>query len=134
VHVVVDRHLKSLPPSARADLAGTLRQNDEADPLWLKRLIASHLKETRFFWRLYPDLLNQRFKNLARLDPLKRFLCSPAAAASVVVGALSAFSAWKTLKSGALAYWPKANRAGIKPTVAPVPTGLSYSSTLPNHD
>src|SRR5207248_9873172 len=38
VHLLVDHYLKNLPLERRLDLATTLRQNDESDPDWLKRL------------------------------------------------------------------------------------------------
>ena len=98
VHVLVDKHLQNVPGAERKDLALLLRAAEVADPAWLKKLIAAHLKETRYFWRLYPGLLSQRFRHLSRLSPAKRLLCLPAALASVAVGLLAALGAWKTLK------------------------------------
>ena len=133
VHILVDDYLKSLPIAAREDLPGTLRTADASDPYWLKRLIGEHLKTTRF-WKLYPGLLSQRFKHLANLDPIKRILCLPAASASVVVGFVAAFAAWKNLKSGAIAYWPKADRNGFEPAPAPLNTKLPFSPTIQTQD
>jgi glycosyltransferase involved in cell wall biosynthesis len=134
VHILVDKHLVSLPASAREDLPGTFKEADAADPLWLKRLIAGHLKQTRYFWRLYPGLLTQRFKHLANLSWPRRLLCLPAAIASVVVGLLAAWMAWRSIERGAIDYWPKANRNGLSPASTTLPPKLSYSTSIQNPD
>ena len=134
VHILVDDFLKSLPVSARKDLPGVLKAADNSDPLWLKRLIREHLQRKRFFWRLYPGLLSQRFKHLSKLDPVKRLLCLPSAFASVAVGLVAAFRAWKTLKTGAIAYWPKAIRTGLEAPPSLPRGGLTYSSTIQHQD
>ena len=114
VHILVDDYLKSLPLASREDLPGTLRAKDASDPIWLKRLLGEHLRKTKVFWRLYPGLLGQRFIHLGKLVPLKRLRFLPSATASVVVGFAAAWAARKTLKTGAIAYWPKANRVGFE--------------------
>ena len=134
VHILVDRYLASLSAEARADLPNLLRAADANDPSWLKRLIAEHLVRAKHAWRLYPDLLTQRFKQLSNFGPVKRLLCLPAALASVTVTLLAAFAAWKNLKSGAISYWPKADRAGFDPAAAAVQPTLAYPTTIPNQN
>jgi len=134
VHILVDKHLVSLSPEARQDLPATIQAADLADALWLKGLIAEHLRTTRFFWRLYPGLLTQRFRHLANLGGLKRLLCLPAACASVLVGLIAAWMAWRSLKRGAIDYWPKANRDSFAPASATLPPTLSYSTSVQNPD
>lgn len=132
VHILIDKHLALLPAAAREDLPATIRMADTEDPFWLKRLIAKHLRTTVFFWRLYPGLLNQRFKHLANLRGSRRWRCIPAACASVVVGFVAAWMAWRSLKRGAINYWPKANRAGLPSTTHTMAPALSYSTSIQN--
>ena len=134
VHILVDNYLASLPAATRADLPGLLRAADANDPSWLKRLLAEHLLRAKYPSRLYPDLLTQRFKQLANLSPVKRLLCLPAALASATVTLLAAFAAWKNLKKGAIAYWPKAERAGLDSAAASVQPTLAYPTTIPNQN
>jgi glycosyltransferase involved in cell wall biosynthesis len=115
VHVLVDDYLRCLPEAKRESMAETLRQQETADPLWLKRRIAAHLQQVRHFWRLYPGLLSQRFKRLGRLSIPQRLRCFPAAAAGSAVALLASYLAYRTLKSGCTDYWPQARRLGLKP-------------------
>jgi glycosyltransferase involved in cell wall biosynthesis len=113
LHVLLDDHFKKLTPGERQGLGETLRRREEADRFWIKRLIAGHLKRTRFSWQLYPGLLTLRWKRLKKLSPWKRVLCFPAAAGSVLVAFLASFMARNALKRGGTGYWPK---KGGKPT------------------
>jgi glycosyltransferase involved in cell wall biosynthesis len=106
VHILVDDDLKELPASERLHLADTLRHRDEADPSWLKRLIAEHLRRTRHFWRLIPGIVTFRFKRLARLPVIQRIVCLPAALAGFVVNMIGCWMAYHYLKQGVTAYWP----------------------------
>ncbi len=90
----------------RAKLGETLKRKEEADRFWIKRLIAEHLKQTRFFWELYPGLLTIRWKRLKNLNAWKRMICFPAAAGSVFVAFVASFMAWTALKKGGTEYWP----------------------------
>jgi glycosyltransferase involved in cell wall biosynthesis len=114
VHVLVDHYLKKLPVNKRMKLADALSKQEQTDPTWLKRLIKEHLKRTKFWWRLYPDLLSYRFKRLAGLSWLKRIACFPAATAGFVLALVSSFLAYSSLKSGTTDYWPQAERNGLK--------------------
>ena len=80
VHLLVDDHLKRLPLDQKLNLATVLRQKEEADPDWLKKLIAAHLRRTRFFWRLFPGFLTFRFRRLARLKGSQKLRHLPATA------------------------------------------------------
>jgi hypothetical protein len=111
VHILVDQYLPGLP-GAREGMAELLRRKDIEDPSWLKRLIAEHLRRTRFFWRLYPGLLSLRFKRLRQLPRFKRWLCFPATVAGTTVSFVASFMAYKALKHGCTDYWPQAARAG----------------------
>jgi hypothetical protein len=91
VHVLVDQYLNRLPAIERQDLGRFLRTKDAGDPFWLKRLITEHLGETRFFWRLYPGLLSNRFKHLRRLGLAQRLCCWPAALAGSSAALIASF-------------------------------------------
>jgi hypothetical protein len=113
LHLLVDHHLKHLPNEARLRLGETIKAKEAADPSWLKRLIADHVRGTRFFWRLYPDLLSIRFKRLKGLGPLKRVAYFPAAAAGFLMSLAACWKAYQTLKQGSIDYWP-GKSPGIK--------------------
>jgi glycosyltransferase involved in cell wall biosynthesis len=110
VHVLIDKYLPALSPLNRLTLSEFLRKKDESEPNWLKLLIRDHLRSTKFWWRLYPGLMTQRFQNLWRLPMAKRIICFPAALASSALALLTSYAAWRTLKRGATSYWPKAPR------------------------
>lgn len=110
VHVLVDRYLKLLSVAERQDLAQSLRAKEAADPLWLKRLIHDHLQETRFFWRLHPGLLGNRFERLGKLGPMRRLACLPAAVAGSCLALAGSFMADRSLRRGCTDYWPKVRR------------------------
>jgi hypothetical protein len=113
VHVLIDKSLKTLSQNEKQDLAATLKKRDRDDPGWLKILIHQHLDQTRFFWRLYPGLLLHRIRSLSKLPRIKRLKCLPAASAGFFVSLVSCWMAYRTLKSGATNYWPRADRDGI---------------------
>lgn len=119
LHLLLDCFLPTLSASRRRHLAETLRDLDRADPAWLKRLIAEHLRQTRYCWRLYPGLLGQRLRRLAHLRPGRRWRAWPVAAAFLPLELAASFVARRALKNGALDYWPRAIRAGLdSPAVA----------------
>ena len=136
VHLLIDDYLKTLPLPQRLNLAQALIRKDNDDPRWLKRLIREHLQRTRYFWQLYPGLLQHRFRGLAKLSPMKRLICFPSAAASFFITLVAAFMAWLFLKAGSTDYWPRAERAGFAemekdlpaPSVEPPGFGVRQSS------
>jgi hypothetical protein len=113
LHILVDKYLKGLTLSERTHLAETLREKDRTDPAWLKRLIEGHLRRTRFWWRLYPEMSGLAFKRLRRLKPSERVLCFPAALAASSLALVSGRLAFGVLKSGCTQYWPQAQRQGL---------------------
>jgi len=113
VHLLVDHYLKNLSLEQRLDLASTLRQNDENDPDWLKRLIDEHLRG-RHFWQLFPDALTFRFDRWWKLRGLQRVTHFPAAMAGFLVTMIACFRAHRHFKRGQMHYWPKASRDSIR--------------------
>lgn len=128
VHVLVDRELNSLPLNQRLRMAETLKGRDAADPQWLKRLIAEHLKRVRYFWRLYPGLATQRLRVLSRMNFFRRLACLPAAWAACCGTLLGSWLAFRALKQGCTDYWPKAERFGFDQ--ASIPGNLRPQGTL----
>jgi hypothetical protein len=114
VHVLVDKYLRSRSAEERHNLGPFLRAKDLSDPTWLKRLVREHLQQARYFWRLYPDLAGIRFRRLCKLRPMARLACLPAAIAVTGATLLASFLAYRALKRGSMAYWPKAQRVGLK--------------------
>ncbi|HWD92005.1 MAG TPA: glycosyltransferase [Verrucomicrobiae bacterium] len=114
VHILVDGYLRKLPVMKRLKLAEALCEQEQAEPDWLKQLIAEHLRRTRFCWQLYPGLLSHRFKRLAPLGWVRRVACFPAALAGFFVALASSFMAYTSLKKGATDYWPRAERGRLK--------------------
>jgi hypothetical protein len=123
VHLLVDKYLKTLPEAARRRMAETLLRKEQSEPEWLKQILANHLREARFFWRLYPALLTHRLKQVGKLPIVKRPIYYPAALLSCAVLLPASFMAWRTLSAGSTDYWPKAQRgsaavvagAGLRP-------------------
>ena len=137
LHVLLDNHFKELTTQERMRLGETLKRKEAADRFWIKRLIAEHLRQTRFFWQLYPGLLTVRWKRLKNLTAWKRTVCFPAAAGSVFVALIASFMAWNALKTGGTEYWPKkggkpgtdtCNSTRDQSTASPI-----LAAELPNH-
>ncbi len=129
VHILVDEYLKGRPLAERRRMAATLREQEQKDPAWLKRLIAGHLERTRFWWRLYPGMVSRRFKRLGKTG--KRFPLAGLIAATAS-GGLEFFSgamAYSSLKAGCTTYWPQAQR----PELARLGSGLMRPSGAPGH-
>jgi hypothetical protein len=110
VHILIDRHLKRLSPIQRSKMADTLRRAESEDPNWLRDLIGRHLRETRFFWRLFPGLLTWRFRRLAALGWIRGALCLPAAIAGWAISLFASCAARRELERGNTNYWPRADR------------------------
>ncbi|HLP78329.1 MAG TPA: hypothetical protein VK327_15595, partial [Candidatus Paceibacterota bacterium] len=110
-HLLVDDHLKRMPAWERSSMAETLRKKDSDNSDWLKRLIHEHLRQKRFFWRLYPGLVSQRFQRMKKLGWPQRLMCLPAALAGTAMTLVAAFAAHRFLKSGDTHYWPRAERS-----------------------
>lgn len=113
VHILVDGYLKSRPQSEKERMAETLRRNDHLDPYWLKRLIDQHLRQTRFWWHLYPGLGSGALRRLRRLRLWEQAACLPAAVAGSSLALLSGLLAFAALKEGRTDYWPQAQRQSL---------------------
>jgi hypothetical protein len=113
VHILVDNYFKRLSEFDRRDLARTIQQKETTDPTWLKRLIAAHLREIRWFWKLYPGLLGHKLLSLRRVHGFRKAACSPSALLSLGLALVGSWLAYRSLKSGATDYWPKAQRRGL---------------------
>jgi hypothetical protein len=131
VHLLVDRTIKAWPSSQREHLAETLKARDQADPDWLKRLLAEHLNRTHCFWRLYPNLLSHSWRGLQKLTPWRRIAFFPAVVARFGAELVSSFMAYRSLRSGCINYWPKAERLGLKPLGVESLMGRDLRSSAP---
>ncbi len=112
VHVLVE-YLKTLSWHDRLNLADTLRRHEARDPDWLKKLVAAHLRRSRFFWQLFPGILSFRFKRLLKMPGARKVTHLPAATAGFVVTLIACARAHRTLRKGLTHYWPKAKREAI---------------------
>jgi glycosyltransferase involved in cell wall biosynthesis len=130
VHLLVDRHLNKMPLEQRREMARSLRDRDRQDPDWLKRLVADHLQQVRFFWRLYPNLLAQHFRRLGKVRGLSKVGCLPAALAGFLTGLIAGYWAFRSMKRGVINYWPKPRRLGLEPlgrsVAANAPAGANH--------
>jgi glycosyltransferase involved in cell wall biosynthesis len=109
VHVLLS-YLDSLPIEARAHLAETIDQLERKDPDWFKKLNARHIQNTQHFWQLFPGILTFRFQRLAKLPGLKKITHAPAALVGFLVTMIACWRAFRFLRSGSAAYWPKPRR------------------------
>ena len=114
VHILIDKYLKELPVSERLDMAGAIRARECSDRDWLKRLIAQHLRDIRFFWRLFPNLLRFRYERWRALPLGKRISHLPSALTGYVVTLAASHMAFRFLKQGSINYWPDTRSPGLK--------------------
>jgi hypothetical protein len=128
VHVLVDCELNSWPLEQRRRMGESLKAKDAADPQWLKKLLADHLRRARYCWRLYPGLLSQRFRWLSKLNWSNRLMGLPAAVAGSFGTLLGSWLAFRALRQGCTNYWPKAKRLGFERV--PLPHGLIQPKPL----
>lgn len=125
MHVLVDRHLPALLTDPHADLAAIIRQCDQTDPGWVRRLLIAHVREVRHFWRLFPGILTFRFRRLARQPGLGKLRHFPAALAGWVVTLLACWMACRALRRGQLQYWPDKLPAASSPLPSSPPAELA---------
>jgi hypothetical protein len=117
VHLLIDVELPQWSPADRSNLAAALRQRDELDPAWLKRLLSQHLSRTRRFWRVCPTYVGTPFRRWTRLGWKERICKFPAAACSTGLGFAGSYLAWRALKAGCTDYWPRAERPATAPSL-----------------
>lgn len=118
LHVIFE-YLRTLPESDRAQLAATMRSHEARDPDWLKKLIAAHVAKVRYFWRLFPGLLDFRWRRLGRMRGGRRVTHLPAAAAGFIVTFVASWQAARFLRRGISPFWPKTARQ-IMPVASPL--------------
>lgn len=114
VHVIVG-YLRRQSYPQRTHLAHTLRELEDRDPDWLKRLIEAHLARHPHFWQLFPDLLSFRWRRLGQFRGFKRVTHFPAAAAGFCLTLVASWRAARFLRRGVSTYWPKPQRQTILP-------------------
>jgi hypothetical protein len=114
VHLLIDRDLKRLPEEQKLNLADTLRARETADPHWLKLLIAEHMRRTRHFWQLYPNLLTSRIQRFKGLRGIKRITHLPVALAGLGIALLASRRAYRALRAGYINYWPDTQSPKLK--------------------
>lgn len=126
VHVLVDRFLPAECARRRTELGELIRQLDEEDPAWLRRLIQDHVREAGHFWRLFPGVCTFRLARWARQRGWRLVAHFPATLVGCLVTAVAAFLAYRSLRRGLLEYWPiKPPQAGPPP--ARLPAGLDLA-------
>ena len=125
---VLIEHLKHLPREQRSDLARTLREKEQSDPRWLRRLIDEHLRNARFFWQLFPDVLRCRAKRGYRILTFKKATHFPAAFVRLLVTWIACARAFRHLKGGQMHDWTEASRDKI-PSLELVGRGEQLSQT-----
>jgi glycosyltransferase involved in cell wall biosynthesis len=121
VHVLVE-YLRALPQPQRTNLAATLRCKEEANPDWVARLVAEHVHRVRFFWRLFPDAPNFRFKRWWQLRGMKRLTHLPATLIGFAMTMIACVQASRHFKRGQMHFWPKAARENIRNLAANKPS------------
>ena len=114
VHILIDQHLRTLPIEQRHNLGETLRAKDAGDPPWLKRLIAAHLQRTRWFWRLFPNLVSNRVAEWRRIKGIRKLVYLPATLARLAFTLVAAWMARRFLVSGSTDYWPDTRSPRLK--------------------
>ena len=106
VHLLVDQHLKNWSLEKKLNFAETLGEQEQTDPLWLKRLVGEHMRRTKYFWRLFPGILTYRFQLWWQTKGIKKLLYLPATLVGFVVSVISSWMAWRFLRRGYIDYWP----------------------------
>lgn len=131
VHILVDKHLSALTPEQKQAFARTISQLETADPSWLKRLLVEHLRETKYFWRLFPGALTHRLERLARSKDGREFLrYLPVALIGTGLGVITCWLAHRALKRGCTDYWPDTKSQRLGRFTGPPPRGVENPATL----
>lgn len=134
VHILVDKHLKALTPEQKQNFAHSVTQIEAADPFWLNRLLAGHLRETKYFWRLFPGALTHRFERLAMIEDGREFFrYLPVAFIGTGIGVITCWLAHRALKRGCTDYWPDTKSRRLSRFTSPPPPGVENSSALISH-
>lgn len=132
VHVLIDRYLPDvcgLCERTGANLAEVVRLLDENDPGWLRVLISDHVRAAGHFWRLFPEAASFRFKRWRRLPAGRKLALLPATLVGTAVSLLATWLAYRSLRGGALGYWPQKPPTPHHPPRARLPDGLDLAPT-----
>lgn len=129
VHLLVDKHLKRLPTADKKNLGEFLRDKDQQDPDWLKRLIHKHVRSIRFGWQLYPGIPGHQFRKLGRMRGLRRIGYFPVALVGLAVSLVASGLAFRALKQGSTNYWPDTKSRRLKEHVVSAPSPKALMQT-----
>jgi len=113
-HLLVDKHFAALSAAEKAHLTEFVREKENTDPLWLKKLIGEHARARKHFWELFPGMLSFRFARLAKLNGAARVIQFPAALAGFLVTLIACGAAHRFLQKGCTDYWPDTKSPGLK--------------------
>jgi glycosyltransferase involved in cell wall biosynthesis len=129
VHVLLDHHLPPVAQQNGSDLGMLMRDLDDHDPDWLRRLIRRHARNTRFFWQLFPGVLSFRFRRLAQKPLATRILHLPTTIAGMFLTLAGCALAHRALRAGLVQYWPdKSSGNGPGQTSEPAAFSLQRAS------
>ncbi len=129
VHVLVDKYLPAACRVHAADPGEVIRQLDEANPGWLRELINNHIHAAGHFWRLFPDVCSFRLKRWRALPARRKLTHLPATLVGTAVTAAAAWLAFRSLRRGALGYWPQKPPQSGPASRARLPDGLDFALT-----
>jgi glycosyltransferase involved in cell wall biosynthesis len=129
VHVLLDRHLPRVVRHPSTDVGTVLRELDRQDPEWLRRLIRRHVRDTRFFWQLFPGVLTFRLRRLANKPLWTRIVHLPTTLLGMALTLMGCALAYRALRRGLVQYWPvKTDGGGPGQTRDPLPISLQRAS------
>lgn len=128
VHVLADKYLPEACVRHTARPGEVVRLLDETAPDWLRSVINEHVRETGHFWRLFPGVCGFRFKRWLGLPARRKFTHLPATLLGTGVTMLAAWMAYRSLRRGALGYWPQKPPQADQPP-AHLRRGLDFAPT-----
>ncbi len=107
VHVLVDKCLPDACWKTATTPGELVTKLDETNPAWLRELMDEHVREAGRFWRLFPDVASFRLKRWRNLPIRRKLTHLPATLLGTGVTLLAAWMAYRSLRRGALGYWPQ---------------------------
>ncbi len=114
LHLLVDKELKHVATYSTPDFSAYLKEREQKDPDWLKKLIGEHISKLNFFWQIFPGVLSFRFSRLGALSPLARLRALPAVFIGFLVTLISSWQAYHFLRRGYTTYWPDTRNLALK--------------------
>ena len=94
-HVLCE-YLRTRSARERSGLLELLREHEAADPEWLEKLIAAHVRRRRFFGQLFPGVLRMHRQ---RLPGWRRVRQIPEACAGFVLKVIACLRAHRSLRA-----------------------------------